>query len=125
MGLLTTGTVASIHDIPPQQFKELLELLQADKINSKTAKFLLPKLPDITTSVQAYAEQHSLLQVVDMTVITEIVTKVIANNPDQVAEYRAGKETVLKYLVGQGMKESRGTANPAQLEKVIQTEIAK
>jgi aspartyl-tRNA(Asn)/glutamyl-tRNA(Gln) amidotransferase subunit B len=125
MGLLTTGTVASIHDIPPQQFKELLELLQADKINSKTAKFLLPKLPDITTSVQAYAEQHSLLQVVDITAITEIAIKVIANNPDQVAEYRAGKKTVLKYLVGQGMKESRGTANPAQLEKVIQTEIAK
>jgi aspartyl-tRNA(Asn)/glutamyl-tRNA(Gln) amidotransferase subunit B len=61
-----------------------------------------------------------LVEVGDTNALPEIVTKVIAANPQSVADYKAGKEAALQFLVGQGMKESKGSANPQALREAIQ-----
>jgi aspartyl-tRNA(Asn)/glutamyl-tRNA(Gln) amidotransferase subunit B len=76
-------------------------------------------------SVEDLATEHGLIQKSDPDALQAIVDQVISDNPAQVAEYKAGKETVLKYLVGQGMRLSKGSANPAVLEQLLQDEIIK
>jgi aspartyl-tRNA(Asn)/glutamyl-tRNA(Gln) amidotransferase subunit B len=60
----------------------------------------------------------------DNSALPEIVAKVIAANPQSVADYKAGKEAALQFLVGQGMKESKGSANPQALREAIQKNLA-
>ena len=64
-----------------------------------------------------------LAQIDDDSTLEGIVTQVIMSNPEQVEQYRAGKETVLKFLVGQVMKESKGKANPQTAEKILKEKL--
>jgi len=113
---------ATIH---PKQFAELITLAADGVIGSRGVKDLLPRLFDMDGSVEDLATEHGLIQKSDPDALQAIVDQVISDNPAQVAEYKAGKETVLKYLVGQGMRLSKGSANPAVLEQLLQDEIIK
>ena len=64
-------------------------------------------------------EARGLRQITDSSAIDSIVESVIAANPGQVAEYRAGKEKLLGFFVGQVMKETAGKANPAQVNEAL------
>jgi len=112
-------------DIQPQQFAELITLAHARTIGSRGAKDLLPQLFGMDGSVEDLATKQGLIQKSDPAALKAIVDQVISENPDQVAECVAGKETVFKYLVGQGMKLSKGSANPAVLEQLLRDEITK
>ena len=111
--------------IEPVAFAELVMLAHAGEVGSRGVKDLLPKLPGFSGSVKELAEAEGVMQSSDPEALRSIVTEVINSNQEQVAEYRAGKEAVLKYLVGQGMKASRGSANPTVLEELLKSEIAK
>jgi len=108
-----------VGDIDPERFVELLELLVANEINSRTAKDLLPQLSSLAGTVREYVEANNLLQQSGEEVLLTLVEQICQANPEQVSEYQAGKETVLKYLVGQGMKLSKGSANPQALEELL------
>jgi aspartyl-tRNA(Asn)/glutamyl-tRNA(Gln) amidotransferase subunit B len=64
-----------------------------------------------------------LAEVADASALPSIVQKVIAANPSVVADYKAGKEAALQFLVGQGMKESKSSANPSSLREAIKQAI--
>ncbi len=64
-----------------------------------------------------------MVAAVDDSVLPALVERVVASNPTVVADYKAGKEAALQYLVGQGMKESKGSANPAVLAKLIKQSL--
>jgi aspartyl-tRNA(Asn)/glutamyl-tRNA(Gln) amidotransferase subunit B len=68
-------------------------------------------------------EEQGLAQVSDQDTLTEIVGEVIAANPDQVAKYRAGKETLIKWFVGQVMRATRGKANPQIVTELFQQKL--
>jgi len=104
-------------------FVELIEMLVEGSVTSRVAKDLLPEVVFEGLSPKELAESKGLLQQNDAEALTEIVRGLIAANTDAVAEYKAGKEQVLKFLVGQGMKETKGSANPATLEEVLKKEI--
>jgi aspartyl-tRNA(Asn)/glutamyl-tRNA(Gln) amidotransferase subunit B len=116
---------ADAADIHPQQFAELITLAHARTIGSRGAKDLLPQLFGMDGSVEELATKQGLIQKSDPDALKAIVDQVISENGDQVAECAAGKETVFKYLVGQGMKLSKGSANPAVLEQLLRDEITK
>jgi len=118
----TQSADATIH---PKQFAELITLAADGVIGSRGVKDLLPRLFDMDGSVEDLATEHGLIQKSDPDALQAIVDQVISDNPAQVAEFKAGKETVLKYLVGQGMRLSKGSANPAVLERLLQDEIIK
>ena len=68
-------------------------------------------------------EERGLKQVSDSGVIEALVDAVIAANEDKVAEYRAGKEKLFGFFVGQVMKQSGGQANPGMVNQILRTRL--
>ena len=80
-------------------------------------------ISDTNLDVDRAVEEHSLRQTNDSEAVAALAQALIADFPDQVAEYKDGNENILKFLMGQGMKRSGGQINPQMLTKVIQDEI--
>jgi len=123
--LLAAQTDQTEVAIDPKHFAELITLAHGAVIGSRAVKDLLPQLGGITGSVEELATAQGLIQKSDPAALKAIVEQVITENPEQAAEFKAGKDTVLKYLVGQGMRLSKGSANPAVLEQILRDEIIK
>jgi aspartyl-tRNA(Asn)/glutamyl-tRNA(Gln) amidotransferase subunit B len=68
-------------------------------------------------------EARGLKQITDSSAIEAIVDKVIEANPGQAAEYRAGKEKLIGFFVGQVMKETGGKANPGQVNAILRSKL--
>jgi aspartyl-tRNA(Asn)/glutamyl-tRNA(Gln) amidotransferase subunit B len=105
--------------VTPEALAELVGLVEAKTINSKVAKDVLGRLWREGGSAKAIVDSEGLAQVSDPAAVTGFVDGVLAANPKSVADFAAGKENALKFLVGQVMKASRGTANPALVEQVL------
>ena len=69
-------------------------------------------------------EARGLRQITDSAAIEAIVDKVIEANPAQVADYRAGKDKLIGYFVGQVMKETGGKANPGQVNAILRQKLS-
>ncbi len=96
----------------PEQLVELLVLLKGNVINITTAKHVLKVMVDTGGTAKDIVTEEGLAQVADRSELSSIVDEVISANPDAVAQYKGGKETVLRFLVGQVMKATRGKADP-------------
>ncbi len=70
-------------------------------------------------------EEKGWIQISDENAIKEVVMKVLENNPQSIADYKAGKDKALGFLVGQAMKETKGKANPGLLNKMFLEELSK
>jgi aspartyl-tRNA(Asn)/glutamyl-tRNA(Gln) amidotransferase subunit B len=70
-------------------------------------------------SADAVIEQQGLRQITDAAAIERVIDEVLAKNPAQLADYRAGKDKLFGFFVGQVMKASGGKANPAQLNELL------
>lgn len=99
----------------PENLAKLIELTEAGTINSSVAKEVFEKVFEEDIDPQAYVEEHGLKTVNDEGALTEVLKKVIDDNPQAVADYRGGKEKALGALVGQTMKAMKGKANPGQV----------
>ena len=74
-------------------------------------------------SADEIIEAKGLKQITDSSAIEAIVDKVIEANPGQVAEYKAGKDKLIGYFVGQVMKETGGKANPGQVNQILKQKL--
>ena len=72
----------------------------------------------------AIIERKGLRQISDAGALEAIVAAVLAANPKQVEDYRAGKEKAFNSLVGQAMKATKGKANPAQVNELLRKKLA-
>jgi aspartyl-tRNA(Asn)/glutamyl-tRNA(Gln) amidotransferase subunit B len=102
----------SLDDLKAEHFAELMSMLIGNEITSRVAKDLLPELFGAPTSPRDIAITRNLLQITDSNLIVDVVKKIIADNPTVASEYKAGKESAIQFFVGQGMKATRGSANP-------------
>jgi aspartyl-tRNA(Asn)/glutamyl-tRNA(Gln) amidotransferase subunit B len=119
--LADSGT--SLGDLNLDEYIVLISMLLNKDINSRVAKDILAMLVKEGVEVKKYAEDNDLLQVQDTAALEELVGTVITENPSVVEEYKGGKEASIKFLVGQGMKLSKGTANPELLLELLQSKI--
>ena len=69
-------------------------------------------------------QELGLVQVSDSEALTQVVARVLARYPDEIAKYRAGKGGMLDWLMGQVMRESRGKANPNIVRELLQKALA-
>lgn len=104
-------------------FAELIEMVAADEVSSRGAKDVLAVLVKGDRSPKAIAEEKGLLQVHDEGALGSIIDKVIADNPKIFEDFKAGNEKVLQFLIGQAMKESKGSANPGLLAKLFKEKV--
>lgn len=114
-----------LEDLQVTHFNELLQLVLDDKIGSRVAKDLLPELFGSTRTPEAIATEKNLLQVSDAATLGPIIEQVVTDNPEVVQQYLSGKEASLQFLVGQGMKLSKGAANPQMLRDEIVKKLSK
>jgi aspartyl-tRNA(Asn)/glutamyl-tRNA(Gln) amidotransferase subunit B len=105
--------------LQPIHFLEQMKMLSENTINSRTAKDLLPDLFGSMKGPEELAKERNLLQVTDTAALASTIDEVIAENAAVAEEYRSGKEAVLQFLLGQCMKKTRGTANPATLKDLL------
>jgi aspartyl-tRNA(Asn)/glutamyl-tRNA(Gln) amidotransferase subunit B len=103
----------------PDGFSELVEMVADNQISSRGAKDILRIMAEEGGSPKEIAKKYNLLQQSDETALKEIVSSIISNNASVVVDYKSGKESALQYLIGQGMKETKGSANPQMLKKLF------
>lgn len=104
-------------------FVNLIKLAKSGKISSRGAKDILAIMYQEGGNPDKIAKDKSLFQESDESVLQKIIEQVIAENRAVVEEYKGGKETALKYLVGQGMKISHGSANPTKIGELLKKNI--
>ena len=108
----------------PEHLAKLIELTEAGTINSSVAKEVFEKIFDENVDPEKYVEEKGLKIVQDDGALEEVLKKVIADNPQAVADYKGGKEKALGALVGQTMKAMKGKANPGVVNKKLRDMLA-
>jgi aspartyl-tRNA(Asn)/glutamyl-tRNA(Gln) amidotransferase subunit B len=103
----------------------LLDKLAAGTISGKIAKEVFEAVWQSEGTVDEIIDKRGLTQISDSASIDKLVAEVVAANPAQVEQFRAGKEQVLGFLVGQVMKASRGKANPQQVNDALRRALGK
>lgn len=104
-------------------FSKLIEMTFDNKISSRAAKDILKILLEQGGDPENIAEAHNLFQVEDGEALKAVALEIIAEHASVVEEYKGGKEASLQFLVGQGMKKTKGAANPESLKATILNEI--
>ena len=117
----------SVEDVPftGTDLAKLVGLIDNGKISSAIAKKVFEDMFATGKDPEKIVEEKGMLQISDEGAIKEIVIKVLENNPQSIADFKAGKDKALGFLVGQAMKESRGKANPQMLNKMFLDELNK
>jgi len=110
--------------IAPDALAELLSLVEKDAISINIAKDVFAEMFKTGRSAAQIVEEKGLAQISNAEDLSRIVGQVIAENPGPVAEYRSGKEAVLRFLVGQVMKATRGKANPRLVNELLKERLA-
>ena len=106
------------------QLGELVALIAKGEISGKMAKEIFARMFASGESAGAIVEREGLRQISDSGALEAIVEQVLAANPKQAEQYRAGKAQVLGFLVGQVMKASRGQANPGSVNELLKKKLA-
>lgn len=104
-------------------FAEVLGLIADKKLTSRGAKDLLGVLLEKGGKPEALAADMGIIQIQDAGYILKLSDELIAEHANVAHDVRSGKIEALKFLVGQGMKKSKGAANPAELEKALMEKL--
>ncbi|KKU86248.1 MAG: glutaminyl-tRNA synthase (glutamine-hydrolyzing) subunit B [Candidatus Ryanbacteria bacterium RIFCSPLOWO2_02_FULL_47_14] len=110
--------------VDPKNFAELITLVAEKKISSRGAKDLLSHMVKLGGDPHEIAKDKDLFQTSDSGELEAIVKKVIENNASAVAEYKAGKQNALQFLVGQAMKVSKGKGDPEVIRRLLINELS-
>ena len=108
-----------------ENLAELVVLIDKGTISNSIGKKVLEELFENPKEPSKIIEEKGWVQISDEGAIREVVLKVLESNSQSVADYKAGKDKALGYLVGQAMKETRGKANPQMLNKMFMEELKK
>ncbi|MGN7360560.1 Asp-tRNA(Asn)/Glu-tRNA(Gln) amidotransferase subunit GatB [Paenibacillus sp. SAF-054] len=108
-----------------QGLGEMIGLIEKGTISTKIAKTVFKEMLESGKLPQQIVEEKGLVQISDEGAIKSIVEQVVAANPQSVEDYKAGKQKAIGFLVGQVMKESRGKANPAIVNKLLEEVLMK
>lgn len=106
-----------------EHFVTLIRMIDGKRITSRVAKDMLKTVLFEGKDPEKLANEGGLLQNNSVEALIEIVKSIIDSNPKVVEEYKMGKEASLQFLVGQGMKVTRGSANPLLLLELLKKQI--
>ncbi|HLP44264.1 MAG TPA: Asp-tRNA(Asn)/Glu-tRNA(Gln) amidotransferase subunit GatB [Candidatus Nanoarchaeia archaeon] len=109
--------------IQPKSFAALINMVGNNEVSSRGAKEILKIMFEKGGEANAIAKENNLLQQSNEETLVPIVKKIIEAHPTVVEDYKKGKEVALQFLVGQGMKESKGAGNPTKIRELLLKEI--
>src|SRR6476659_2583815 len=119
-----SGTPVADSPVGPERLVSLLKLVEDGTISLKVARDLFPELYAGGKSPEQLVKEKGLTQVSDEGALEALIDDVIAKNPAQLAQYRASKEQVLGFFVGQVIKASGGKANPGKVNELLKKKLA-
>ena len=102
----------------------MLQRISDNTLSGKLAKEVFDAMWNGEGDADAIIEKRGLKQITDSGAIESLIDEIIAANPEQVAQYRSGKDKVFGFFVGLAMKASKGKANPAQLNELLKKKLA-
>jgi len=117
--LNATGIEISDCPVSPAQLAGMFALMDKGTISGKIAKTVFEEMWNTGKDAETIVKEKGLVQISDESAIIAVVEEVLAANPQSVADYKAGKERALGFLVGQVMKLTKGRANPALVNKLL------
>ena len=119
-----SGIDVSASPVSSQRLSGLLKRVEDNSITRKSAGEVFDAMWNGSMEADAIIESRGLKQISDGGEIEKIVEAIVAANPAQVAEFRAGKEKAFNFFVGHVMKASRGKANPAQVNEILRRKLS-
>lgn len=121
------GRDSDINDvsvISPMHFQKIILMIVAGKVSSRAAKDLIVHTIAEKRDPEVIATERGILMDSATVDLDAVVAEIIASNSGVVADYKAGKDAALQFLVGQGMKAMKGAVNPAQLRTALIQKIS-
>ena len=108
-----------------EQLGNLVILIDKGTISSSIGKKVLEELFENPKDPEEIIKEKGWIQISDENEIKEIALKILEANPQSIADYKAGKDRALGFLVGQAMKQTKGKANPKMLNEIFLEELKK
>lgn len=105
--------------VTAERLAKLIKLVVAGTISTSAGKDVFARMVDERAEPEAIVEKHGLAQMSDGEALEAVVAEIVADNPAQVEQYRAGKQQVLGFLVGKVMKATKGRANPRLVNELL------
>jgi aspartyl-tRNA(Asn)/glutamyl-tRNA(Gln) amidotransferase subunit B len=122
--LENAGLTAEKSPIPAIELGALVRMIDEEKISGKQGKDVLVEMFATGKSATAIVEEKGLVQVSDTGEIDRVIDEVIAASPNQLEQYRSGKEALFGFFVGQVMKASKGKANPKVVNERLKAKLS-
>ena len=116
---------ASQAKVPPEELRQLVDRIADGTLSGKMAKEVFDAAWAGEGGVDGIIEKRGLKQISDAGAIEKLVDQVLAANPKQAEDYRAGKDKAFNSLIGQVMKATRGKANPAQVNEILRRKLGR
>ena len=127
MGMLSEKNI-DITNVPfsAENFAELIALVYTERVNSTNAQKILAEMLEAKENKDPthIMEEKGYGQVRDEGAIEKLVEDVIGNFPEQVQQFKDGKDPVIKFLVGMVMKASEGSADPKMVEDTLRDKLS-
>jgi len=124
LGRLSGGVNVTNSPVSAQKLGVLVKRIEDGTISGKAAKDVLDYLMENDISVDETIDKLGLKQVSDDGAILEIIDTIISANEDKVEQYKSGKDKLFGFFVGQTMKASKGTANPAKVNELLKLRLS-
>ncbi len=105
--------------INAENFAEFITLIATNKLNSSSGLMVLNAMLDDGSDPSHVMEDKQLGRMDDVAALSEVIDRMIAQNPDEAARYRAGDKKLLAFFIGQVMKATEGTADPGETRKML------
>tara|TARA_Y100000310_G_scaffold336139_1_gene419922 strand:- start:15602 stop:17074 length:1473 start_codon:yes stop_codon:yes gene_type:complete len=106
-------------EVTPENFAEFITMIHQNKVNSTIAQKILELMILTGKDPSVIIEEEDLTGGTDEGELDSIIDKIITENPKQVEQYKAGKETVIQYFIGQTMRATKGQADPQTLKDTL------
>jgi aspartyl-tRNA(Asn)/glutamyl-tRNA(Gln) amidotransferase subunit B len=121
--LKNSGRLIDDCPLPADKLGALIQHIDSGRISGRMAKTVFEEMYGTGAGADEVISRLGLVQVSDESALVDVIDRVLSSNPKQVADYRAGKEKLLGYFVGQVMKETKGQANPAVLNTLLRKKL--
>ena len=102
-----------------EKLVNVVDNLEKGELSNKNVKDIIDSLMESDLTLEELKKEFKIENITDDSFIKEIITKVIENNPDSVNDYKSGHDRALKYLMGQVMKETKGSVNPKKANDLL------
>ena len=113
------GLSPATSPVTPEELIELFHMIAGDEITDASGKRIIEQLIQERISPRAYATTHGLFRVVDRAQLDAAVRTVFGEHVNAITDYRAGEQKALQYLIGQVMRATRGTYDPAIVQSAV------